>query len=328
MTRRTLPFITTLVLMLAWSAAAPATAATAFPESIPLPSGFYPEGIAVGRGHDAYVGSLQGGAVYEVDLRTGEGAVLADGVDGRVLAGLSFDRRSGLVWGVGVDAGSAVALAFDSRTGEVAAEVTFPVVPFVDSFVNDLVVTREALYVTDSFSDVLWTVPLTNRGLPAGPARALPLSGDFTLVGPGDVPPGALPINLNGIAATADGETLLAIHTTLGVVYRIDPGTGVATEVDLQGASLPWGDGIVLHGTTLYVVQNFLNQVAVVDLAPDLRSGEVVRTITSDLFRVPTTAAVFGSSLYLVNARFDAGFPPVLGGPVLDLDYEVVAVRR
>ena len=291
-------------------------AAAAFPERIPLPDGFYPEGIAVGAGHDFYVGSLLDGAVYKGDLRTGEGAVLAEGVKGRFLAGMKYDRRSGLLWTVGGDSEGTKLFAFDGTSGELIHEIAINGV-----FINDLVVTRDALYITDSMADEFWTVPLTNRGAPAGPPRAIPLSGDFEFVTEGE-----LPINLNGIDATANGRTLIAVHSTLGVLYRIDPVTGVATEIDLGGDAVPSGDGIVLHGRTLYVVQNFPNTVAVVKLQPDLTSGRIVDTIKSDLFRVPTTAARFGSSLYLVNARFDVAPPPLLGGPPLSIDYDVVKV--
>jgi hypothetical protein len=57
-------------------------------------------------------------------------------------------------------------------------------------------------------------------------------------------------------------------------------------------------------GTTLYVVQNRLNQVAVIKLDPDGTSGVLVDTLTSPDFQVPTTVAAFGNSLYLPNARF------------------------
>lgn len=292
--------------------------AASYPDSIPLPDGFYPEGIALGTGHDFYVGSLLDGAVFKGDLRTGGGAVFASGAEGRFVAGLSFDRRSGLLWGVGGDDEATKAFAFDGASGELLHQVAI-----AGAFLNDIVVARDALYVTDSLADVLWTVPLTNRGTPAGPPAAIPLSGDFQFVTEGD-----LPINLNGIDVTADGETLIAVHTTLGILYRIDPATGEATEIDLSGDVVPFGDGVVLHGTTVYVVQNFLNQVAVVELQPDLASGQVVETVTSDLFRVPTTAARFGNSLYLVNARFDVAFPPLLGGELVSIDYDVVKVSR
>jgi sugar lactone lactonase YvrE len=309
-----------LVLVAGLGLMSPAVGAPAFPDRIPVPDGSFPEGIAVGHGHDLYVGSLLDGAIYKADLRTGEGAVLAPGAAGRVIAGLSFDRRSGLVWGVGFDQGVGAVLAFDGRTGALAHTISIPGA----GFVNDIVAARGALYATDSLANVLWVVPLTNRGAPAGPAEALPLSGDFQFVTEGE-----LPLNLNGIDVTPSGDALLAVHTTLGVLYRIDPSTGVATQIDLGGTTLPSGDGIVLHGRTLYVVQNFLNQVAVVQLDPGFTSGTLVDTITSDGFRIPTTAAIFGDGLYLVNARFDAAFPPFLGGdPAAGLDYDVVRVDR
>jgi sugar lactone lactonase YvrE len=298
----------------------PAVGAPAFPDQIPVPDGFFPEGIAVGHGHDFYVGSLLDGALYKGDLRTGDGAVIAPGAEGRVVAGLSFDRRSGLVWGVGFDQGAGGILAFDGGTGALVHTIAVPQA----GFPNDVVAARDALYVTDSLAGVLWVVPLTNRGAPAGPVTALPLSGDFAFVSEGE-----LPINLNGIDVTPDGKTLIAVHTTLGVLYRIDPTTGVASEIDLGGATMPFGDGLVLHGKTLYVVQNFLNQVAVVQHDPGFETGELVDTITSDRFRVPTTAAKFGSGLYLINARFDEAFPPFLGGdPEAGLSYDVVRVQR
>jgi sugar lactone lactonase YvrE len=296
--------------------AVPAAAGPSFPSSVPLPDGFYPEGIAIGSGHDFYVGSLLDGAVYKGDLRTGDGDVLAPGAAGRLMVGLSFDDRSGLLWGVGLDDGSGAAMAIDGTSGDFVASVEVP-----GAFLNDIVVTRDAAYITDSLADVFWTIPLDNRGRPAGAARAIPLTGDFTFVTTGD-----LPINLNGITATPSGTSLLAVHSTLGLLYRINPITGEATEIDLGGDLVSSGDGIVLRGKTLYVVQNFLNQVAVVSLDPGFRSGEITEVITSDLFRVPATAARFGRSLYLVNARFDVALPPFLGGEVMSIDYDVVRV--
>lgn len=323
MTRRTAPFVVMILALLVGAAPAASANGHAFPESIPLPDGFYPEGIAVGAGHDFYAGSLLDGAVYKGDLRTGEGAVIAPGVPGRLVAGLTFDDRSGLVWGVGLDASGGKAFAFDGDSGQLIVDVAVP-----GAFLNDITVTGAAAYITDSLAEVFWTIPLDRRGMPTGPPVAVPLSGDFVFVGPGDVGPDELPINLNGIDATPDGATLVANHTTLGVLYRIDPATGVASQIDLDGGSVQFGDGVVLHGKTLYVVQNFINQVAVVELQPDLTSGEIVRVVTSNLFRVPTTAALFGNRLYLVNARFDVAFPPVFGAPPVVIDYDVVAISR
>ena len=127
-------------------------------------------------------GSLLDGAIYRADLRTGEGAVLVPGTPGRVTAGLSFDERSGLLWGVGSDAGAPVVFVYDGATGDPVANIAV-----AGGFLNDLVVTRAAVFVTDSFADVLWKIPLDSHGRPTGPAIALPLSGDFTFVTTGFV---------------------------------------------------------------------------------------------------------------------------------------------
>jgi hypothetical protein len=293
--------------------------ASAFPDSLPLPDGFYPEGIAIGSGQDFFVGSLLDGALYRGNLRTGDGEVIAPGTAGRWLVGLDHDNRSGLVWGAGIDGGAGAVLAFHTTTGELAHVVAIP----GSGFLNDLVVTRRAMYVTDSFADVLWMVPLGAAGHPIGPATAIPLSGDFELV-----TEGPLPINLNGIDATPDGRWLVAVHSSLGVLYRIDPATGIATAIDMGDGSVPSGDGLLLHGRTLYVVQNSLNQIAVVQLDPGFASGAIADTIVSDGFRIPTTVARAGDRLYLANARFDVAFPPGFGGEPASIDYDVVMVRR
>jgi hypothetical protein len=114
---------------------------------------------------------------------------------------------------------------------------------------------------------------------------------------------------------------LIIVNSTEGALYTVDPNTGVATRIDLGTGAVPNGDGILLQGKTLYVVQNQLNQIAVIRLRADLTSGEIVETITSPNFRVPTTIARFGNNLYAVNARF--GTPPTP-----DTEYEVVRVRR
>ena len=51
-------------------------------------------------------------------------------------------------------------------------------------------------------------------------------------------------------------------------------------------------------------MQNQLNKIAVVKLAPHLTRGVVTREITDPDFDVPTTIAKFGKWLYAVNARF------------------------
>ena len=177
---------------------------------------------------------------------------------------------------------------------------------------NDVVVTHDAAYFTDSMRAVLYRIALSKNGQPAATAETIPLTGDFQLV------PG---FNLNGIDATPNGKTLVAVQSATGKLFTIDPATGATNEIDLGGATLPFGDGILLHGRTLYVVQNRLNKIAVVQLSPDLTQGAVTGEITDDAFDVPTTIDRFGKALYAVNARFTTPATPAT-------TYNVVRVER
>ena len=72
-------------------------AAQSFPDVIPMPNGFQPEGIVIGKGNTAYAGSLADGDIYTVDLRTGTGEILLEG-PGTPAVGLDFDRRTGYLF--------------------------------------------------------------------------------------------------------------------------------------------------------------------------------------------------------------------------------------
>jgi len=265
-----------------------------FPARIELPDGFQPEGIAIGPGPTAWFGSRADGDIHEVSLRTGEGRTISQG-PGTPSLGLKSDR-DGLLYVAGGTSGTARVV--DTATGAVLRDIALSTAP---TFVNDVVLTRSAAWFTDSNRARLYRVDRDPDGTPGTSATSLPLTGDW-VQGTG--------LGANGIATTPTGRALLVVHTTSGLLYRVDPATGAATEVDLGGASLTRGDGMVRHGRTLYVVRNSLNEVAVLRLSRTGLSGRLVRTITTaDLgagasFDIPTTVARFGAHLYLPNARF------------------------
>jgi hypothetical protein len=111
------------------------------------------------------------------------------------------------------------------------------------------------------------------------------------------------------------------VQTVTGLVFRVDPDTGVTSTVDLGGYLVTNGDGLLVVGRTLYAVQNQNNKVAVFNLNAAGTSGTLVNTITDPRFDVPTTAAVFGNRLYLPNARFNTP-------PTPDTVYTANAVSR
>ncbi|MQA74846.1 MAG: superoxide dismutase [Solirubrobacterales bacterium] len=295
---RLLAGLTASVLLVAPGAVAAAT----FPDRISLPDGWQPEGIASGRGHELFVGSIATGGIYRVDARTGDGSIAVPGGEGRVAIGLKVDHGERLFVAGGP---TGKAFVYDARTGADLAQ--FQLAPDGEpTFVNDVALTRKAAYFTDSERPVVYAVDVD-----------LSEVGELALSGI-QMQPG---FDLNGIVATRDGGTLLAVQSNTGGLWRIDPTTGEAHPVDLGGTPLTNGDGLLLHGRTLYAVQNELNRIAVVRLDRDLARGAVVRTITHEDFDVPTTIVRFGASLYAVNARFATPVTP-------STEYWLTRVRR
>ena len=107
--------LATLLLVVLSFTSIGSTFAQSFPDVIPLPDGFQPEGIATGTGTTFYVGSIPTGAVYRGDLRTGEGEVLVQPQTGRAAIGLKYDDRSGLLFVAGGPTG--FAYVYDGETG-------------------------------------------------------------------------------------------------------------------------------------------------------------------------------------------------------------------
>lgn len=280
--------------------------------SFPLPDGFQPEGIDIDRRGVAYLGSLADGSIYRIDLRRGGGDTFSPAV-GIPAVGVEVDRRDRLFVAGGP---SGTARIIDTDSGDVLAQ--YQLAPAgTPAFVNDVVVTRDAAYFTDSVNPVLYRLPLERNGaLPAQEqVTPIPLGGDLVY----DDDPATFEVN--GIETTPDGSALLVVQSSTGQLYRVDAATGDATLVDLGGERLENGDGLTLDGRTLYAVQNRLNQVAVIDLDRDGASGEVERRITDPLFDVPTTVAVSGKRLYLPNARFGTPAPETA-------EYAVIGVPR
>jgi sugar lactone lactonase YvrE len=280
--------------------AAPARAnAEFFPTTIALPNGWLPEGIAIGVLPFAFFGSRADGDLYRANLITGQGEVFSQG-PGTPSVGLKVDLLGRLFVSGGPGGDGRVVSAF---TGNVLASYKFTTDP---SFVNDVVLTPNAAYFTDSMQPFLYKLPLGRfGGLPAADGFVkIPLTGDYVHQ------PG---FNLNGIARTPDGTGLLVVQSATGFLFRVNPATGVTTRVDLGANLLTNGDGLLTDGRTLYVVQNRNNQVTVYRLNSAGTSGTLQATLTDARFDVPTTVAKFANRLYLPNARFTT--PPTPDTP-------------
>ena len=294
--------------------AAPAAAGGRFPETIPLPDGWQPEGIATGKGNAVYSGSRATGAIWKGDLRTGQGDVLvAAPAGGGAALGMKVDNRNRLFVAGG---GTGTASVYDAASGELLRSYALTAPP---TFVNDVVVTKRAAYFTDSMRRQLYVLDLGRRGeLPAA-ARTLPLTGDIQLEPAGG-------FELNGIESA--GKRLVAVHSAQGKLFAIDPRTGDTEAIEVEGgdgdggSDFANGDGLLMHGgRTLYVVQNRLNRIAVARLDRDLGAGRITGYLTDSDFDVPTTIAKKGGFLWAVNARFNTP-------PTPTTEYDIVRVSR
>jgi len=285
-----------------------------FPKLISLPKGFQPEGLVKGRGHKAYAGSLLTGAIYEADLVTGKGRLLIEQSDNAAV-GLAYDRRSNFLFVAGGLSGHVT--VYESEHGSMQG--VFPLSES-DSFINDGIVTANAAYFTDSFAPVIYKLPLSRHGgLPETDAvETIALNGDFQFI-PGE-------FNGNGIESFHG--YLVISHTANGNLYRVDPQTGETKKITITNGDATSGDGLWLHDRSLFVAQNFLNQISQLKLSTDGLSADIVHIITDPAFRVPTTITGFGKTLYTVNSRFDVAPPPFPGSPPADpgLTYNLVRV--
>ena len=276
--------------------------ASEFPDVIVLPAATSAEGIATGKGSTFYAGDLFSGDIFRGDLRSGAVERFIHAPSGRMALGLKADVRHGLLFVAGGFTGQAY--VYDLETG--ADLATFQ----LGAFINDVVVTDDAAWFTDSALPRLYRVPIH----PGGSATTLVVSGPAAdTSGVSGTP------NLNGIAATPDGKTLIVSHSSLGALFTVDPITGASALI--EGVAVPFVDGILFDAGRLYAMQIFFNQIAQIDLSPDLSRGTVATIITSPHFEVPTSVARYGDRLAVVNAKFDTGFPPTAA------TYEVVIVN-
>jgi sugar lactone lactonase YvrE len=225
------------------------------PDHINLPTGWQPEGIAIGNGNTFYVGSIPTGRVWHGDLRTGQGAVLVTDRARRAI-GVDVDHRNRLFVAGGPTGDGYV---YDARTGADIAQYDFT---SASSFVNDVVVTKRAAWFTDSMRPFLYKVPIGPNGQ-LGPPQSVPLTGDIVYQSG---------FNVNGIDATPNGKKLIIVQSNTGKLFKANR-QGVTREIALGGATVP-GDGILLHGKKLYaVVRSPEDAVVVIRLRPNLLSG-------------------------------------------------------
>lgn len=258
----------------------------------------FPEGIAVDqRDGTVYVGSTEDGTVYRATAGQPQAEVFLDpSEDGRTaVTGIAVDTERNLLLVAGRDTGRIFAYRVEDGSFVDSVELLGE----GDSLVNDLAVVQDHVYVTDSFQPTLYRVRLAAEGL-GRPEPWLDLQETPIPFTEGE-------FNLNGITAMNDATALLTVDYDTGRLFYVSLATSsqvpAVHEIDLGGQTLDGGDGIELDGTRLYVVSG--DDIVVIQLAADQRSGDVVERISRDTWRYPTTIALRGDQILLVNSQLN-----------------------
>ena len=268
---------------------------------LPLPdAAAYPEGVAVDpTTGTVYTNSANTGVVFRVDPDTGAVVRIADPLGlgdsppakpVSVALGLKADGR-GRLWVAGARTGSMHVV--DIATGERLARFTTPEGPWL---INDVALTPDAAYFTDTLRPVLWRVA---RDSAADAALEPWLSFEDTALEYGEEP------NLNGIVATPDGRYLIVVLMKTGRLFRIDTRTREVTDIDTGDSALDGGDGLALIGQRLFLVRQSAGEVVALDLSADLATAVEARRIKPVELAWPATVAVRGDRLIVANSQLN-----------------------
>lgn len=276
----------------------------------------FPEGITEGSGTTFFVGGLGDGVIYRGDTATGAVAELftPEGGDRPVIAGLEVDDYGRLI---ACDLEGGRILAYDLAGRALIASHSLPA---AESWPNDVVVTGDSAFVTDTRHPVVWRLPAGRGGI-GEPEVAI----DLAPLGIAD------PAYLNGIVAhPAQPWLLVASQGEGGVLWRIDLAAGSAAPVDLRGYGFN-ADGMLLDGDLLYGVTNRSEtiedatfMISVARLAPDWLSGSIVGELADPGWDCPTTLAKVGGRLLIVCSQLRAkqtGKPPRLPFEIAAADF-------
>lgn len=253
----------------------------------------FPEGVAYqGTTRSFYVSSTTDGTIYRASLDDEEMTEFLPGDTVRTTAvGLAVDQYRRLFVAGG---GTGKILVYDTLEGDLLAAYDNQQ---EETFVNDVAVGRTGdAYVTDSFYPVIYRI----SGTPGEGVFFEPwLNLEGTAIEYGDG------FNLNGIVVSGDGSYLVVVQSNTGMLYRITVATQEITPVDVGDADLTAGDGLVLDGSTLYVVRNQFEEIVALRMTNTFTQASVTETVTDPSFAYPTTAAVAAGRLLVVNSQFD-----------------------
>jgi sugar lactone lactonase YvrE len=286
-----------------------APAASALPKEYVLNGDeVFPEGVTLRPGTDRFfVTSTTNGTVFTGTLGSPKTKVfLAPGKNGRGLANGIHATRDRLavagslsnnVYVFALPSGKLVR-RFDTGQGGLVNDVTFA--PNGD------------LYATDSGRGLLFRVRAKALAKRSAAFQQIEPIVEFE-----DTPIG---LYSNGLVPVGK-RYLLVDGTVSGALARVDLKTLAVRQVDLHGSALPVADGLARDGRTLYAV-NSASRVTELKMSKNWLSGRVQHQITSSRFKFPTTVAIAGKRLLVVNGQLSQR------GRNPSLPFTVSAVKR
>ena len=265
-------------------------------------SSVFPEGVAYDqRTGRVFVSSTTTGTIFAGSSsdETLE-PFLAPGADGRTTAvGLEVDARGHLFVAGGA---TGFVFVYDANTGALIERLSGQSSP---TFINDIAASRDGVaYVTDSQSPVIY------RLLPDGEGgytieRWLELAGSAIQYTTG--------FNLNGIVISENERYLFVVQSNTGKIYRIDIATKQIVQLDVGGVTFSGGDGLWLHGSSLYVLQNQREVITELRVQPNQATATIESETTDESFIFPTSLVIARGRMLVVNSQFNnRGGTPVL----------------
>jgi sugar lactone lactonase YvrE len=267
---------------------------------LPGPQAF-PEGVTNQPGTDNFfVSSTANGTIYRGNLGRAKAKVfLAPGGRGRTHAtGLKATRDRLVVSG----SSTGFIYIYDLPRGKLVRRVSTG----DGGLINDVTLAPNGdAYFTDSMRGLLFRVPAKLVRKPSSTTKALkPFARLITNPAAGKY--------VNGIVSVGN-RYLLVVSLGTGRLVRVDVRTRAVREVDLGGNLLTIADGMIRSGHTLYVV-NTGSQVAKLTLSRNWLKATLRRQVKAPSFLFPTTVAIAGKRMLVVNSQFDKqnGGTPVL----------------
>ena len=286
------------------TAAAALAAATAVPAAVAAPdkpsieyvlteNHGNPEGVAWDPASQTFfTGTVADGTIYRGALGDTSVDVWIAGAEGRAAIGMKVD--GGLLYVAGGATG--LITVYDIDTASVVASFETG----AGGFLNDLVVTKAGVFVTDSFRPVLWHVTHDQVAAGGGTPATIPVAPEIPFGGG---------FALNGIVAFNGGRELIVVHSSLGTLYRINF-TDDGREITLIDAPIVNGDGLLVDQGMLIVVLGGSAELARLDLSADHGAATLLDTVTDPTFQRPSTVARAHNLYLVVNADFTTNTPP------------------